>query len=202
MTIEVTTKVVGQGKRHHVCFSLSNAETVIELLGTPTRPGARYRVIDGLVSGVAGSFFLAAGTASMGIVSQSVANPSVITVDAAHGQTGETFTVTLKGISGVTPTSANGKHTATVVSPTTFSIPINVTVAGTGNTGDCVIDPVSLSAILQGGVGIAFLGVAGATGQPISPIELPQDMKLYLASDTEATLLNGYLLVEEFYAIS
>jgi hypothetical protein len=66
------------------------------------------------------------------IVSSSVANPTIITTTSAHGlYTG--MIVTIAGHSGSTP-SINGTHTVTVISTTTFSIPVNVTVGGTGGT--------------------------------------------------------------------
>ncbi len=70
------------------------------------------------------------------IASSSVANPSVITTASAHYLvTGET--VTIAGHAGSTP-DINGSHEVTVLSATTFSIPVNVTGAGTG--GECSID--------------------------------------------------------------
>lgn len=61
-----------------------------------------------------------------------VANPTVITTTAAHGlSSGEE--VTISGSTGYTPT-INGAFQATVISPTTFSIPVNVATAGTGGT--------------------------------------------------------------------
>jgi len=56
-----------------------------------------------------------------------VANPSVITTTAAHGfATGQS--VTISGSSGTTP-SLDGTYTITVISSTTFSIPLNVTAS-------------------------------------------------------------------------
>jgi hypothetical protein len=65
------------------------------------------------------------------ITSNSVDTSTVITGDP-HGQDfGSTFTVYISEVSGSTPT-INGNYTATALSPTTFSIPVNVTVGGTG----------------------------------------------------------------------
>lgn len=59
-------------------------------------------------------------------------NPGTINTAAAHGlTTGDT--VTIAGNVGSTP-SINGNFTATVVDADTFTIPVNVTVAGTGGT--------------------------------------------------------------------
>jgi hypothetical protein len=67
------------------------------------------------------------------IATSSVANPTVITTSAAHGySTGDR--VQISGHAGSTP-SLNAVHAAvTVLSPTTFTIPVNVTVGGTGGT--------------------------------------------------------------------
>lgn len=66
------------------------------------------------------------------ITSSSVANPSVITTAAAHGLT-TGMTVLIAGHAGSSP-SINGEQTVTVTSTTTFTIPVNVTVGGTGGT--------------------------------------------------------------------
>lgn len=78
------------------------------------------------------------------ITSNSIANPTVVTTTVPHGRT--TGDVIL--ISGVITSSPtiNGQQTVTVLSPTTFSVPVNVTVAGTGGS----FVPASTSA---GGVG-------------------------------------------------
>lgn len=69
--------------------------------------------------------------AGVAVTSSSMANPTVITT-AAHGlTTGDK--VTIASHTGSTPT-INAEYTITVISPTTFSIPVNVTVAGTGGT--------------------------------------------------------------------
>lgn len=88
------------------------------------------------------------------IVSSSVANPSVITTAAAHGlTTGDR--VTIAGHTGSTP-DINGTHTVTVLSATTFSIPINVTVAGADGTvteaAPAVVDPVPYETGLADGL--------------------------------------------------
>lgn len=66
------------------------------------------------------------------ITSASVAAASVITTEAAHGfTTGQT--VVISGVSGSVP-DVNGERVLTVLTSTTFSIPVTVTVAGTGGT--------------------------------------------------------------------
>lgn len=66
------------------------------------------------------------------ITSNSAANPTVVLTAAPHGlQTGDQ--VTIAGVTGSTP-SINGSYKATVVDPTHFSVPVTVTVAGSGGT--------------------------------------------------------------------
>jgi hypothetical protein len=68
------------------------------------------------------------------IVSSSVGNPTTITTVAAHRLTvGSTPLMRIAGHAGSTP-SLDGEHTATVTGTTTFTIPVNVTIAGTGGT--------------------------------------------------------------------
>jgi len=72
------------------------------------------------------------GAKPVTIVSSSVASPSVITTATPHGlTTGDK--VLIAGHAGSTP-SINAEHVATVVTTTTFTIPVNVTVGGTGGT--------------------------------------------------------------------
>jgi hypothetical protein len=80
------------------------------------------------------------------ITSNSIANPSVVTCPVAHGlTTGQV--ILISGVASSSPT-INGQRTVTVISPTTFSVPVNVTVAGTG--GSFVLASTTL-----GGVGYA-----------------------------------------------
>lgn len=75
---------------------------------------------------------------NLGLLSNSVANPTVITMATQHGSpiahgltTGDK--ILISGVTGGTP-SINGVQTVTVISPTTFSIPVNATVGGTGGS--------------------------------------------------------------------
>lgn len=73
------------------------------------------------------------------IVSSSIANPSVITTSTAHNlNTGDT--VSIAGHTGSTP-SINGTNEIKVINSTTFTIPVNVTIGGTGGT--VAVDPYS-----------------------------------------------------------
>lgn len=71
--------------------------------------------------------------ATIAITSSSVGDPTTLTT-AAHGiAIGATDVVTIAGHTGSTP-SINGTHEFTAVTTTTGTIPVNVTVAGTGGT--------------------------------------------------------------------
>jgi len=75
---------------------------------------------------------VAGGSGPVGIVSSSVANPTVITTGAAHGLTsGDKAYIT--GHTSVTP-AIDGTHVVTVLTDTTFTIPVNVTDGGVGGT--------------------------------------------------------------------
>ena len=68
---------------------------------------------------------------AIAIVSSSVANPTVVTSAVAHNlATGNRVVIT----DHVSTPTLNGEHTATVINATTFSVPVNVTVAGAGGT--------------------------------------------------------------------
>lgn len=66
------------------------------------------------------------------ITGNTLANPSVVTTPVPHGlATGDI--ILIAGVITSTPT-INGERTVTVISPTTFSVPVNVTIAGTGGS--------------------------------------------------------------------
>lgn len=66
------------------------------------------------------------------VSTSSVGNPTVITTGAAHGFS-DGLQVLITGHEGSVP-DINGSHVVTVLSATTFSIPVNVTTAGSGGT--------------------------------------------------------------------
>jgi len=69
---------------------------------------------------------------SINITSNSIANPTVVTAASVHGlTTGDK--VLIAGVITSSPT-INGERTVTVISPTTFSVPVNVGTGGTGGT--------------------------------------------------------------------
>lgn len=71
-------------------------------------------------------------TRNIPITSNSLANPSVVTTPVAHGlTTGQV--IMIAGVATSNPT-INGLRTVTVISPTTFSVPVNVTTGGTGGS--------------------------------------------------------------------
>ena len=67
-------------------------------------------------------------TAPAAITANTVANPTIVT-SAAHGLAAGTTSIVIGG-SNSTPT-INGARTATYIGANTFSVPVNVTVAGT-----------------------------------------------------------------------
>ncbi|MBI4498042.1 MAG: hypothetical protein HY689_09110 [Chloroflexi bacterium] len=70
--------------------------------------------------------------AAVGITSSSVATETVITTSAAHNlATGDYVAIT--GHTGSTP-AISGRYQVTVLTATTFTIPVDVTVGGTGGT--------------------------------------------------------------------
>jgi len=90
----------------------------------------------------AGTFTTAANVAdedvslsAIDLVSSSVANPTELTCLTYIPNFATGDTVTIAGHSGSTP-DINGSHVATITGPNTFTIPVNVTVAGTGGTVD------------------------------------------------------------------
>jgi len=70
---------------------------------------------------------------SVSIASTSAANPAVIVCSQAHGGSGsEVFTVVIEGCSNA---ALNGSWTATGISSTTFTIPVNGSAGATTNSG-------------------------------------------------------------------
>ncbi len=66
------------------------------------------------------------------ITSNSIANPTVVTTPVPHGlTTGQV--ILIAGVATSSPT-INGQQTVTVTGTTTFTVPVNVTIAGTGGT--------------------------------------------------------------------
>ena len=73
------------------------------------------------------------------IVSNTLANPTVVTTLAAHGlATGDTIFFT-NSTTSVPALTATPQQVVTVISATTFSVPVNVTTAGTAGAYDYAI---------------------------------------------------------------
>lgn len=70
--------------------------------------------------------------ATVVVTSSAVSNPGVVTTAAPHLMSSGDVAV-IAGHTGSTP-SINGSYPVTVISPTTFSIPVPITVGGTGGT--------------------------------------------------------------------
>jgi len=82
---------------------------------------------------------------SVTILTSTVANPTVITTDVAHGL-GTGDTTTILGHVGSTP-AVDGSRVVTVLTPTTFTVPVNVSIAGTGGTvtRTTALEPITLA---------------------------------------------------------
>lgn len=105
---------------------------------------------------------------SIVIISSSVANPSVITTAplTPHGLVTGDIAV-IAGHAGSTP-SINNSYTVTVVDATHFTIPVNVTVGGTGGT---VRKVTQTNAVIDLHVPTITLG--GFTNLVIQPVHSP-----------------------------
>lgn len=94
------------------------------------------------------------------ITSNSLANPTVVTTPVPHGLATGAI-ILISGVITSNPT-INGERVATVISPTTFSVPVNVTTAGTG--GSFVRSNTSNGAAGYQEV-VAFSGFSGFVGK-------------------------------------
>jgi hypothetical protein len=113
------------------------------------------------------------------ISSNTVAAATVVTTTLAHGLlTGDTVTITG---SNSTP-SINGVRTVTVLSTTTFSIPVTVTTAGSAGT----VTPATL-------VGGGLIGLSAAV---ISPSRTSATVTVNTASVTPATITLSNILYD------
>lgn len=90
------------------------------------------------------------------ITASSLANPTVITA-VSHGITDQD-TVVISGDTTATPT-INGTHVATVLTSNTFTIPVNVTTAGTDGTVTNDIDYAATAAINWNGGFLSGIGI-------------------------------------------
>jgi hypothetical protein len=106
--------------------------------------------------GASVDYTLDPGQTVIPITSNTLANPSVVTTPVPHGLTTGDI-ILISGVITSNPT-INGQRTVTVISTTSFSVPVNVTTAGTG--GSFVRANTRL-----GGVGYQFVSaLSGFTG--------------------------------------
>ncbi len=87
----------------------------------------------GLVTGVGGRGIRISGALNGYVTSSSVANPTTITTTANHGLS-TNDQIIIQGHVGSTPNINQIVYAITYVSPTSFTIPVNVGVGGTGGT--------------------------------------------------------------------
>jgi hypothetical protein len=81
------------------------------------------------------------------IVSNSIANPTVVTTLAPHGLTsGDVIFFTASTTSSPALT-ATPRQVVTVISSTTFSVPVNVTVGGTAGAYDIAVTSIPVTAV-------------------------------------------------------
>jgi len=107
------------------------------------------------------------GHTEVAITGVSVANPTTITTGTAHGLTTGQY-VTIRGTN--TTASTLGSFVATVVTPTTFTIPVNVTLVtvGTGTLYVSPTTPLVLNTIAMDGAAVVTLEVAGPAANYIA----------------------------------
>jgi hypothetical protein len=101
-------------------------------LYNPATPSGLAVKLDSEPSIASHNFVSTVSTKSGTITSNSAATATVITTSASHGLSNGRI-VTITGVSGSVP-AINGTYEVTVISPTTFSIPVTTTVAGTGGS--------------------------------------------------------------------
>lgn len=101
-----------------------------------TRPGATTQFL-GVNDGISLYLITTTGTVTVlnnvAISANTLANPTVITTATAHGLTTGNIVYVVGNITSV-PSINGASYVVTVTSPTTFTIPVNVTTAGTGGT--------------------------------------------------------------------
>ncbi len=128
---DIRVRYGGEGVKAHVdSFTLDGSTNVFALTLVPALRPDTTPLTQGYVE-EAGDIRYPMGMLS-DILTSSVANPTTITTSRPHGlDTGQT--VVIQSHSGSTP-SINGSHTVTMTGLYTFTIPVNVTVAGTGGS--------------------------------------------------------------------
>ena len=151
-----------------------------------------------MVAGRAHSFWTIAGIPSAGaVVGTNIAITSCSTdatclvTTAAHGYAStDTVTVSISGVAGSTP-AVDGQYQITYVGATSFTIPLTLTVAGTG--GVCCALPST--------TGTRTAGLAGevltATRNGQVPFTNPVSGNTYLAKFQAAATIPGTLILAD-----
>lgn len=141
-------------------------------------------------------FIDTAKNATVVIDTSSIANPSVITTAEDHLIDDQALVV-ITGHAGSTP-AIDGNHVATVTSATTFTIPVNVTVDGTGGivgvtSGNATNPPLWRSSGSLPG------GIIFTTDEPITVLP-GQHLVLRLETDLlGATDITAYVMFENHF---
>ncbi len=139
-----------------------------------------------MLGGIPGAAVLPVNIA---ITSSSIANPTVITT-ATHGLTSGDQ-ISIEGHTGSTP-ALDGVYTVTVLTTTTFTIPVDVTVGGTGGVMSC-INPGG-----TGTPGITGVNLTTFSGQ--IPFTNPVSGNTYLARfQGQATVAGTLLLCDRLW---
>jgi hypothetical protein len=110
-------------------------------------------------------------SSSLTISSIATGNPGTITLSSAHGYaSGQTFAVTISGVTGTTPT-INAIYTATATSTTAFTIPINITASTYTSGGTAIVSvnaPLTINSITMNLAGIVTINTLGTPTNYIS----------------------------------
>src|SRR5216683_7771992 len=110
-------------------FSLSKQSSLLPHR-TVTRTDFPNCTVDKICSSAEG--YVTNSTAGGTITSNTIANPTVVTTSAPHGLTTGDKILIAGNITSNPP--INGSRIVTVISPTTFSVPVNCTTGGTGGS--------------------------------------------------------------------
>ena len=126
------------------------------------------------------------------ITSNSVANPSVVLTPVPHGLTTGDL-VLISGVSGSTPT-INGSFAATVIDATHFSVPVNVTVGGTGGVfvrANSTLGAVAYQEVSDFSGFTGFVGKIRSSPDDITYADLVTFTNVTAAPAAERIVVNG-----------
>jgi len=124
------------------------------------------------------------------IVSNSIANPTVLTLSVPHtlGGVGTIRNVSITGNTGSVP-SINGNHDVTVIDSTHVSLPVNVTTGGTGGVLQTIDDYVNAISSKTGT--ITNITVANPTIVTIPNHGLVSNRYIQISGSNSSPLING-----------